>query len=225
MFKTVAKRSPRMSVAYRSLKGGRRKAHTSPWSQNGCTLVGHWSPRKKCALLWTLCINLSNASAFLVRPLCLPWPTNSVRWAINVATTVPPFGDHCLHSAFLCDLLCHYSSLGRSRKAQGSCCSSYTETELSGFGRPLSVLTIFLVAQRWHEGRSPTVAGKTSLTTPAHGQPPILRIWQEVHWYEMAVVFVITVALWSYTLGMIKRCDWVLFFYWLLTCAFHSFDI
>ena len=54
------------------------------------------------------------------------------------------------------DLWCHYSSgFGRSRKAQGSCCSSYTETELSGFRRPLSVLTIFMVTQKWHEGRSP----------------------------------------------------------------------
>ena len=34
-------------VARRSLRGGRRKAHVSPWSQNGCTGVGHWSPRKK----------------------------------------------------------------------------------------------------------------------------------------------------------------------------------
>ena len=48
MFKTVAQRSPRRSVAHRSLKGGRMKAHTSPWSQNGCTVVGHWSPSKKC---------------------------------------------------------------------------------------------------------------------------------------------------------------------------------
>ena len=61
------------------------------------------------------------------------------------ASTLPP----------LRDLLRQYSSFGRSMKAQGSCCSSYTETELSGFGRPLSVLTIFLVAQRWHEDRSP----------------------------------------------------------------------
>ena len=48
MFKTVTQRSPRRSVAHRSLKGGRMKAHTSPWSQNGRTVVGHWSPRKKC---------------------------------------------------------------------------------------------------------------------------------------------------------------------------------
>ena len=41
MFKTVAQWSPRRLVAHRSLKGGRRKAHTSPWWQNGCTVVGH----------------------------------------------------------------------------------------------------------------------------------------------------------------------------------------
>ena len=51
-------RSPRRSVAQRSLKGGRRKAHASPWSQ----------------VVYT--------------PLC------NVHWAIIVATTVPPFGDH-----------------------------------------------------------------------------------------------------------------------------------
>ena len=94
MFKTVAQRSPRRSVAHRSLEGGRRKAHTSPWWQNGCTVVCHWSPCKKYVRLWTLCINLSSASAFLLPPLCLLWLTNNVHWAITVATTVPPFGDH-----------------------------------------------------------------------------------------------------------------------------------
>ena len=34
------------------------------------------------------------ASAFLVPPLCLLYPTNSVLWAITVATIVPAFGDH-----------------------------------------------------------------------------------------------------------------------------------
>ena len=94
MFKTVAQRSPRRSIAHRSLKGGRGKAHASSWSRNGCTVVGHWLPRKKCILLRTLCINLSDAPAFLVPPLCLLRPTNSVHWAITVAATVPPFGDH-----------------------------------------------------------------------------------------------------------------------------------
>ena len=45
-FQTVAQRSTRRPVAHRSLKGGKRKAHASPWLQNGCTGVGHWSPRK-----------------------------------------------------------------------------------------------------------------------------------------------------------------------------------
>ena len=105
MFKTVAQRSPRRSITHRSLEGGRGKAHTSPWWQNGCTVVGHWSPRKKYVLLWTLYINLSNASAFLVPPLSLLWPTNSVHWAITVATTVPPSGDHGNPSATLAMVL------------------------------------------------------------------------------------------------------------------------
>ena len=37
MFKTVAQMWPRRSVAHRSFKGERRKAHASPWTQNGCT--------------------------------------------------------------------------------------------------------------------------------------------------------------------------------------------
>ena len=37
---------------------------------------------------------MSDASASLVPPLCFLLPTNSAFWAIIVATTVPPFGDH-----------------------------------------------------------------------------------------------------------------------------------
>ena len=51
-------------------------------------------PVNKGVLLWTLCVNLSNVSASLLPPLCLLWPTSRVHWAITVATTVPPFGDH-----------------------------------------------------------------------------------------------------------------------------------
>ena len=104
-FWACSKQSHRGRRGGRSLKGGRRKAHTSPWWQNGCTVVGHWSPRKKYALLWTLCINLSNASDFLVPPLCLRWPFNSVHWAITAATTMPPFGDHGNPSATLAMVL------------------------------------------------------------------------------------------------------------------------
>ena len=47
MFETVTQRSLRRSGAHRSLKGGRRKADTSSWSQKGCTVIGHWWPCKK----------------------------------------------------------------------------------------------------------------------------------------------------------------------------------
>ena len=75
MFKTVAQRSPRRLVAHRSLKGGRRKAHASPWSQNGCTGVGHWSPRK-------IMRTVVNIVYQFERCLCLPW-----------TTTGPPLAD------------------------------------------------------------------------------------------------------------------------------------
>ena len=161
MFKTVAQRSPRRSVAHRSLKGGRMKGHTSPWSQNGCTVVGHWSPSKKNA----------NIVYQFERHVCLPCTTIVPPLADQWRPLRDHCGDHCASiqrprqhlshhgSAFtlpsLRDLLCHYSSFGCSRKVQGSCCSSYTGTELSGFRRPLSVLTISMVAPRWHKGSSP----------------------------------------------------------------------
>ena len=138
MFKTIAQRSPRRLVAHRSFKGGRRKAHISPWWQNGCTVVGHWSPRKKYVLLWTLCINSSNASAFLVPPLCLLWPTNSVHWAITVATTLPPFGDHGNPSATLAMVLPPLCLLC------ATCCA----------------ITATLVVQGRHKGRAAAVTQK-----------------------------------------------------------------
>ena len=104
MFKTVAQRSPRRSVAHRSLKGGR---HTH---RRGRRMDARWSaigrPVNKCVLLWTLCINLSDASAFLVPPLCLLWPTSSVYWEIIVATTVPPFGNPWATLAMVLPPLC-----------------------------------------------------------------------------------------------------------------------
>ena len=106
------------------------------------------------------------------RHVCLPCTTIVPPLADQWRPLSDHCGDHCASiqrprqhlshhgngSAFtmpsMRDLLCHYSSFGRSRKSQGSCCSSYTEAELSCFQQPLSVLTIFMVAQRWHEGRS-----------------------------------------------------------------------
>ena len=89
-------------------------------------------------MLWTLCINLSNASAFLVPPLCLLWPTNSVHWAITVATTVPPFGDHGNPSATLAMVLPPLCLLC------ATCCAT----------------TAALVVQGRHKGRAAAVTQK-----------------------------------------------------------------
>ena len=106
MFKTVAQSSPRKSVAHRSLKGGRMKAHTSPWSQNGCTVVGRWSPSKNANIVYQferhVCIPcttivppfgrpMASIERSLRRPLCLHSATTALE---------PPWQCFCLHSAF-----------------------------------------------------------------------------------------------------------------------------
>ena len=83
-------------------------------------------PQGLCKGVLTLSFSLSDASASLVPPLCLLWPTNTANRAITLVTTVPPFGDHCNPCATMAmalppssDLLCLYSNVGSSRKAQG----------------------------------------------------------------------------------------------------------
>ena len=106
MLKTVAQRLPRRSVAHRSLKGGRMKAHTSPWSQNGCTVVGHWSPSKKCehcVSIWAThlpslyhhCASFGQPMASIERSLWRPLCLHSA----TTATLEPPWQWFCLHSA------------------------------------------------------------------------------------------------------------------------------
>ena len=88
----------------RSTEAGGRHTHRSGRRMNAQgSAIGR--PVKKFVLLYTLCINLGDASTSLVSPLCFLWPTNSVHWAITVATTVttatlePPRQLFCLHSA------------------------------------------------------------------------------------------------------------------------------
>ena len=104
-FWACSKQSHKGRRGGRSLTSRSKEARGRPWWQNGCTVVGHWSPRKKYVLLLTLCVNLSNTSASLAPPLCLLWSANSVHWAITMATTVPPFGDHGNPSATLAMVL------------------------------------------------------------------------------------------------------------------------
>ena len=87
VFKTVAEGSPRRLVAQRSLRWGRGDAAASPWLQNGCTMVGQWSPRNICVLL-------QSSAPQIGRRFCLPCASSSVLWTMTVTTTLPPFGDH-----------------------------------------------------------------------------------------------------------------------------------
>ena len=43
-----------------------RLARALPWLQNGCKMVGQWSPCNKCVLLQSWSFNLGDAYAFLV---------------------------------------------------------------------------------------------------------------------------------------------------------------
>ena len=96
MFKTVAQRSPRRSVAHRSLKEGRMS-----------TVVGHWSPSKKCehcVSIWTTrlpslyhhCASFGRPMASIERSLWQPLCLHSA----TTATLEPPWHWFCLHSAF-----------------------------------------------------------------------------------------------------------------------------
>ena len=76
-----------MSYRADKLGDGRTDGRTDAGNDN--------TPRPKLASgKNAYCVNLSNAFASFVPPLCLPWPTNILHWAITAATTVPPFGDH-----------------------------------------------------------------------------------------------------------------------------------
>ena len=97
-FWACSKQSHKCRRGGRSLTGRSKEAGGRYTHRRGCRMDARWlaigRPVNKCILLWTLCINLSDASASLVPPLCLLWPTSSVHWEITVATSVLPFGDH-----------------------------------------------------------------------------------------------------------------------------------
>ena len=149
----------------RSLTGRSKEAgwrHTHP---RGHRMDAQWSaigrPVKNANIVYQFERHVCLPCTTIVHPLADQWRPLSYYCGNHCASIQRPrqhLSHHGNGSAFtlpsLRDLLCHYSSFGRSRKAQGSCCSSYTEREL-GFQLPLSVLTIFMVAQRWHEGRNP----------------------------------------------------------------------
>ena len=149
----------------RSLTGRSKEAVWRHTHRRGRRMGAQWSAIRRL-------VKNANIVYQFERHVCLPCTTIVPPLADQWRPLSDHCGDHCASiqwpwqhlshhgngSAFTlpsCATCCHYNSFGRSMKAQGSCCSSYTETELSGFRRPLSVLTIFIIAQRWHKGRSP----------------------------------------------------------------------
>ena len=165
-FWACSKQSHKGRRGGRSLTGRSKEAGWRHTHRRGRRMDAQWSaigrPVKNANIVYQFERHVCLPCTTIVPPLDDQWRPLSEHCGDNCASIQRP-RQHLSHhgdgSAFtlpsLRDLLCHYNSFGRSRKAQGSCCSSYTETELSGFRRPLSVLTIFMVAQGWHEGRSP----------------------------------------------------------------------
>ena len=165
-FWACSKQSHKGRRGGRSLTGRSKEAGWRHTHRRGRRMDAQWSaigrPVKNANIVYQFERHVSLPCTTIVPPLDDQWRPLSDHCGDHCASIQRP-RQHLSHhgdgSAFtlpsLRDLLCHYNNFGRSRKAQGSCCSSYTETELSGFRRPLSVLTIFMVAQGWHEGRSP----------------------------------------------------------------------
>ena len=165
-FWACSKQSHKDRRGGRSLTGRSKEAGWRHTHRRGRRMGAQWSaigrPVKNANIVYQFERHVCLPCTTTVPPLADQWRPLSDHCGDHCASIQRP-RQHLSHNgngfAFtlpsLCAMLCHYSSFGRSRKAQRSCCSSYTETELSGFRRPLSVLTIFMVAQRWHEGRSP----------------------------------------------------------------------
>ena len=165
-FWVCSKQSHKGRRGGRSLTGRSKEAGWRHTHRRGRRMDAQWSaigrPVKNANIVYQFERHVCLPCTTIVPPLDDQWRPLSDHCGDHCASIQRP-RQHLSHhgdgSAFtlpsLRDLLCHYNSFGHSRKAQGSCCSSYTETELSGFRRPLSVLTIFMVAQGWHEGLSP----------------------------------------------------------------------
>ena len=139
----VAEEVGRSQVAQRRQGEGTHIAVVAEWMHTGRPLVAQLKMR-------TLCINLSDSSAFLVPPLCLLWTTNGVRWAITVATTVPPFSDHSNTWATMAMVLPSLCLLC------ASCCATTTA----------------LVVQGRHKGRATAVTQKQNFLVPATTERP-----------------------------------------------------
>ena len=143
-FWACSKQSHKGRRGGRSLTGRSKEAGWSHTHRRGHRMDAQWSaigrPVKNANIVYQCERHVCLPCTTIVPPLADQWRPLSDYCGDHCASIRRPrqhLSHHGNGSAFtlpsLRDLLCHYSSFGRSRKAQGSCCSSYTETELSGF--------------------------------------------------------------------------------------------
>ena len=170
-FWACSKQSHKCRWGGRSLTGRSKEAGWRHTHRRGRRMDAQWSaisrPVKNAKIVYQCERHVCLPCTTIVPPLADQWRPLSDHCA-SIQRPRQHLSHHGNGSAFtlpsLRDLLCHYSSFGRSRKAQGSCCSSYTETELSGFRRPLSVLTIFIYGRTKVARRSQPCVKGTLLT-------------------------------------------------------------
>ena len=135
-----------------TLRRGRRM--DAQWSAIGRPVVC-----KHCVSIWTkrlpslyhYCASLDRPIASIERSLWQPLCIHST----TTATLEPPWQWFCLHVVSFVRPVVPLQQLWSFKVGTRVVLQQLHISGLSGFGRPLSIPTIFLVAQRWHEGRSP----------------------------------------------------------------------
>ena len=138
-FWACSKQSHKGHRGGRSLTGRSKEAGWRHTHRRGRRMDAQWSaigrPIKNANIVYQFERHVCLPCTTIVPPLADQWRPLSDHCGDHWASIQRPrqhLSHHVNGSAFtlpsLRDLLCHYSSFGRSRKAQGSCCSSYTET-------------------------------------------------------------------------------------------------
>ena len=139
-------------------------------------------------------IDLSDASASLVPPLCPLWPTNCVHWAINVATILSPFGDNGYPWAsmamvlppLLCTTCCATTAVLMAQATHKGRAVAVTQKQIyRGLGDHWASCPIFWSLKSGMEvaalckGRSPACYEHTTLSNIYKNQFLLCAIWIE----------------------------------------------
>ena len=163
----------------------KRKARTSPWSQNGCIGVDHWSPIKLRAVVNTVyqfercfCLHCSSFGRLieslersLWRPLCLDSTTT--------ATLESPWQWFCLHSASFARPVVPLQQFWWSKESTRIVLQWLHRSRTFWVWATTERPDHFPVTQRWHEGHSPVERGLQRCL--GAGLYLFLRSWALLH--------------------------------------------